>query len=116
MSRECLLAGGRLLGVTRRYPQISVAAICTRARPPSDSIAFDGLSEAVLFQGSETGKVLPKTVTLSASHNPYFGASHSLSVTNSPRGSMVSYIYILCICVLMRRADGGLRKYDAHTL
>ena len=72
MSRECLLAGGRLLGVTRRYPQISVAAICTRARPPSDSIAFDGLSEAVLFQGSETGKVLPKTVTLSASHNPYF--------------------------------------------
>ena len=52
------------MGVTRRYPQISVAAICTRARPPSDSIAFDGLSEAVLFQGSETGKVLPKTVTL----------------------------------------------------
>ena len=72
MSRECLLAGGRLLGVTRRYPQISVAAICTRARPPSDSIAFDGLSEAVLFQGSETGKVLPKTVTHSASHSPYF--------------------------------------------
>ena len=70
MSRECLLAGGRLLGVTRRYPQITVAAICTRFAP-SDSIAFDGLSEAVLFQGSETGKVLPKTVTLSASHNPY---------------------------------------------
>ena len=40
--------------------------------PLGDSIAFDGLSEAVLFQGSETGKVLPKTVTLSASHNPYF--------------------------------------------
>ena len=72
MSRECLLAGGRLLGVTRRYPQISVAAICTRARPPSDSIAFDGLSEAVLFQGSETGKVLPKTVTHSASHSLHF--------------------------------------------
>ena len=54
MSRECLLAGGRLLGVTRRYPQISVAAICTRARPLGDSIAFDDLSEAVLFQGSET--------------------------------------------------------------
>ena len=72
MSRECLLAGGRLLGVTRRYPQISVAAICTRARPLGDSIAFDGLSEAVLFQGSETGKVLPKTVTHSASHSPYF--------------------------------------------
>ena len=72
MSRECLLAGGRLLGVTRRYPQISVAAICTRARPPTDSIAFDGLSDAVLFQGSETGKVLPKTVMLSASHSPYF--------------------------------------------
>ena len=72
MSRECLLAGGRLLGVTRRYPQISVAAICTRARPPSDSIAFDGLSEAVLFQGSETGMVLPITVTHSASHSPYF--------------------------------------------
>ena len=72
MSRECLLAGGRLLGVTRRYPQISVAAICTQARPLGDSIAFDGLSEAVLFQGSETGKVLPKTVTLSAPHNPYF--------------------------------------------
>ena len=87
MSRECLLAGGRLLGVTRRYPQISVAAICTRARPPSDSIAFDGLSEAVLFQGSEAGKVLPKTVTLSASHNPYFsGPTIFLSV--SPRGSM----------------------------
>ena len=64
VSRECLLAGGRLLGVTRRYSQISVAAICTRARPLGDSIAFDGLSEAVLFQGSETGKVLPKTVTL----------------------------------------------------
>ena len=72
MSRECLLAGGRLLGVTRRYPQISVAAICTRARPPSDSIPFNGLSEAVLFQGSETGKVLPKTVTQSASHSLYF--------------------------------------------
>ena len=43
-----------------------------RARPPSDSIAFDGLSEAVLFQGSETGKVLPKTVTQSASHSLYF--------------------------------------------
>ena len=92
MSRECLLAGGRLLGVTRRYPQISVAAICTRARPPSDSIAFDGLSEAVLFQGSETGKVLPKTVTLSAPHNPYFrGPPYSVG---SPRGSMFSYVYI----------------------
>ena len=61
-----------LLGVTRRYQQIRVAAICTRARPLGDSIAFDGLSEAVLFQGSETGMVLPKTVTHSASHSPYF--------------------------------------------
>ena len=72
MSRECLLAGGRLLGVTRRYPQISVAAICTRARPLGDSIAFGGLFKAVLFQGSETGKVHPKSVTLSASDSPYF--------------------------------------------
>ena len=72
MSRECLLAGGRLLGVTRHYPQISVAAICTRARPPGDSIASDCLFEAVLFQGSETGKVLPKTVMQSASHSLYF--------------------------------------------
>jgi len=86
MSRECLLAGGRLLGVTRRYPQISVAAICTRARPPSDSIAFDGLSEAMLFQESEAGKVLPKTVTLSASHNPYFrGPPQSVSSQFSQR-------------------------------
>ena len=54
VSRACLLAGGRLLGVTRRYPQIIVAAICTQARPLGDSIASDGLSEAALFQGSET--------------------------------------------------------------
>ena len=72
MSRECLLAGGRLLGVTRRYPQTSVAAICTRTRPLGDSIAVDGLSEAVLFLGSLTGLVLPDTFTLSASHNPFF--------------------------------------------
>ena len=72
VSRECLLAGGRMLDVTRRYPQISVAAISTQARPLGDSIAFDGLSEAVLFQGSETGKVLPISVTHSASHSPYF--------------------------------------------
>ena len=40
--------------------------------PLGDSIALDGLSEAVLFQGSETGKVLPIIVTHSASHSPYF--------------------------------------------
>ena len=50
--------------------------------PLGDSIAFDGPSEAVLFQGSETGKVLPKTVTLSASHNPYFrGPPHSVGLS-----------------------------------
>ena len=99
MSRECLLAGGRLLGVTRRYPQISVAAICTRARPPSDSIAFDGLSEAVLFQGSETGKVLPKTVTLSASHNPYFrGPPQSVSSQFSQRLCGHIFLHPVYIC------------------
>ena len=66
------IGGWKIIGCDETFPQISVAAICTRARPPSDSIAFDGLSEAVLFQGSETGKVLPITVTHSASHSPYF--------------------------------------------
>ena len=54
--------------------------------PLSDSIAFDGLSEAMLFQESEAGKVLPKTVTLSASHNPYFrGPPQSVSSQFSQR-------------------------------
>ena len=72
MSRECLLAGGSFVGCDQAFPQISVAAICTQARLLGVSIGSDGLSEAVLFQGSETGKVLPKTVTQSASHSLYF--------------------------------------------
>ena len=66
------IGGWKFVGCDQTFPQISVAAICTQARPLGDSIAFGGLSEAVLFQGSETGKVLTKTVTHSASHSLYF--------------------------------------------
>ncbi len=66
------IGGWKIVGCDQTFPHICVAATCTQARPLGDFIAFDGLLEAVLFQGSETGKVLPKTVTLSASHSPYF--------------------------------------------
>ena len=58
-----LSAGGSLLGVTRRSHRhawpLSVPGLALWV----DSITFDGLYEAVIFQGSETEVPRPKTAT-----------------------------------------------------
>ena len=53
MSRECLSAGGNLLGVTRRSQRHAWPLSVPGLAPWVDSITFDGLYEAVIFQGSE---------------------------------------------------------------
>ena len=62
MSRECLLAGGSFLGVTRRSQKHAWPLSVPGLAPWVDSITFDGLSKAVIFQESEN-EVLPITVT-----------------------------------------------------
>ena len=62
MSRECLSAGGSLLGVTRCSYRHAWSLSVPALAPWVDSITFDGLSEAVIFQGLET-EVLPITFT-----------------------------------------------------
>ena len=66
------IGGWKIVGCDQTLSTDKRGCYLYSGSPPSDSIAFDGLSEAMLFQESEAGKVLPKTVTLSASHNPYF--------------------------------------------
>ena len=62
MSRECSPAGGTLLGVTKRSQRHAWSLFVPGIAPWVDSITFDGLSKAVIFQGSET-EVLPIIVT-----------------------------------------------------
>ena len=62
MSRECLSAGGSLLGVTKRSHGHAWPLSVPGLAPWVVSITFDGLSEALIFQGSET-EVLFITVT-----------------------------------------------------
>ena len=53
MPREFLSAGGDLLGVTRRSYRHAWPLSVPGLAPWVDSITFDGLYEAVIFQGSE---------------------------------------------------------------
>ena len=53
MPREFLSAGGNLLGVTRRSHRHAWPLSVPRLAPWVDSITFDGLYKAVIFQGSE---------------------------------------------------------------
>ena len=53
MSRECLSAGGNLLGVTRRSQRHAWLLSVTGLAPWVDSITLNGLSKTAIFKDSE---------------------------------------------------------------